>query len=372
MALPVANTLSVYCVKPIRGNEDTNTLKDFRVAGLKMLADAFKRENPNAIINPGTNYFPINWKTHFNHWILSPSQARDLLDRPAMREPSKFLDKLIERSKKGVSTTYDPSFRDLAVELAKPQSMERHNRTLFEYHDKFFSSKLEPAVTVRYDQLRDDILILFQDAAFTKGVPLEAKNRMIALFNSERPHFIENIHDVYVEKSLCVSLQGIVAADPKLFEMLDKEQIPATANSDELTDMFQERILNHKESAIALKVVANLSPLSSAQAISATNSNNNSGSNKRNFTTASSGSNFEKPGKVLRQERQQTAASTSGSATTQQEKPAIAKPGTKNCAFCRAKFPNSVSYMWHNHEFCFRDPKSKCYDSLKASVLPTK
>ena len=371
MALPVANTLSVYCVKPIRGNEDTNTLKDFKVAGLKMLADAFKRENPNAIINPGTNYFPINWKTHFNHWIISPSQARDLLDRPAMREPSKFLDKLIERSKKGVSTTYDPSFRDLAVELAKPQSMERHNRTLFEYHDKFFSSKLEPAVTVRYDQLRDDILLLFQDAAFTKGAPLEAKNRMIALFNTERSHFIENIHDVYVEKSLCVSLQGIVAADPKLFEMLDKEQIPATANSDELTDMFQERILNPKESAIALKVVTNLSPLSSAQTISTTNNNNNSGSNKRDYTS-SSGPNSGKPGKVPRQDRQQTASSTVGSTTTQQTKPAVVKTGLKNCDFCRTKFPNSISCTWHNHEYCFRDPKSKSYDSLKASVPPTK
>ena len=370
MALPLANTLSVYCVKPVRGNEDTLTLKDVKVAGLKMLADAFKRENPNAIINPGTNYFPINWKTHFNHWIISPSQSRDLLDRPAMREPSKFLDKLIERSKKGVSTTYDPSFRDLAVELAKPQSMERHNRTLFEYHDKFFSSKLEPAIAVSYDQLRDEIILLFQDAAFTKGAPLEAKNRMIALFNSERSVFIENIHDVYVEKSLCVSLQGIVAADPKLFEMLDKEQIPATANSDELTDMFQERILNHKESAIALKVVANLSPLSSVQSIPTTN-NNNSGTNKRDYST-STGPTFSKPVKVPRQERHQNASSTVGNTTTQQGKPAAVKAGLKNCEFCRIKFPNSNSFTWHNHDYCFRDPKSKAYDPLKAAVLPTK
>lgn len=372
--MPIANSLAIYHVRAISGAEETHILNEFKVAALRMFQDAYQREHPLAPLPANIQGIPTNWKTHLNHWIISPSKARDILDRPSWgMKAVDFLDKLIERSKKEVNTMYDPSFRDMLVDLTKPQSMDRHNRQLFEYYFKFYVDHLQSFVAQSLDEKAVALAHLLDNAHFNKAPGIELKTNISALLNVEaRAGLSASIRDRFVEKSLCAGLQAIVASDPKLFVNLDKESIPLSASSDDLTDMFQEQILNPKSSNIALKVVNGVSPLSPVVVTSPKANAGHAEPTKagRDFRSKE-GRDFSKSPRTTNSTSSTTSAGTPTTTNSGAGKGTTAVKSS-NCAFCKKTYPNSVSYKWHSNEHCFRNPVSKNYDTVRAATLPTK
>lgn len=374
----IGNPLITYSITPIYGDkEDVKTLTHFKDAVLQYLSDVATKEAVPHFLD-----FPERWKFLLKKWVMQPSRALDLLDRPDYETPTKFCDSLISR-KKSKSEKFSDELRNFLIALSKPQSMDRHAKTIREFSEdffvKFFSDKLMIALSASFDM---NFLPVTTNNTFTRAANL------VDLFTTAREAYLFASIEV-MKKEFLTSfhrhfMMAMVAADTKLFAFLESNQLPLVADPSDFTDWIQEKILDPENSTIFL-TLANQSPLvkvnrTSPAATGNVQSTFRTPNNNSPTTTARTTPNNPPVAPNQKGKGKTSAPSVGGGPPTKTQKGSSgATPNAgghatakRHCVFCFDNFKNSTSYTKHDDNWCFRNPLSPRYDAAKAAVPPTK
>lgn len=372
----IGNPLITYSVSPDSGDkEDVKTLTHFKDAVLQYLSDvATKEAVPNFVV------FPERWKYLLKKWVVQPSRALDLLERPDYETPTKFCESLISR-KKSKSEKFSDELRNFLTALSKPQSMDRHAKTIREFSEDFFtkflSDKLMIVLAARFDL---DFQPVTNNNVFVKATALAE------VFTTAKGAFLRDILDLTKKEFItCFHrhfMMAMVAADTKLFTYLESNQLPLVADPSDFTDWIQEKILEPENSTIFL-CLTNQSPLVKVNRTSPTATGNTQSTGKsQNITSpkASWTAPINPPTAPIQKGRGKISAPVGGGPPPKTQK--ISSGATPNaggnatvkrhCAYCFDHFKNSISYTRHDDNWCYRNPASPKYDSAKAAVPPTK
>jgi hypothetical protein len=197
----------------------------------------------------------------------------------------------------------------------------------------------------------------------------------------------------YTEQNTRLELQGLIAADPDLFQFLDRDQSPADSTASQLTDMFQTKILRGAPNGpyhIMLKTNQNtVSPLvrvnqslagqatasiqagQQAQAHpqpSPSPSLSSKGSGKRGSPIVIGGSS---PGQGSSSSQKKSKyQSITRQPPNNNNNSGGTQPKARFCAYCKSVFPKSKTCDTHYPNKCYRNPQSSLYDAAKAAIPP--
>lgn len=348
---------------------------------------------------------PDNWQSMLKSWCIQDGPAFHAVARKDLASFDAFFEQAIARVKK-VNTTYDASYRDLLVKLSKPLPMDAHYNTLREYYEEFHKKHMLPALVSQIHQTLnfydpdhfkpDDpdnikkLGILHSHKLFNNGKTVEAARDVVSYLSEWRRRKINELsvvnRDVFVDKSICAVMMGMVSADPQLFGYLDANQIPTQANASTLCDWIRDKILDNRafgdEGAnISLRLVDG-SPLTlrakvakpaqpaqptgqpkfpasgrpqPAQPQQHGGGTQGGGGTKRPYAQA------QPRGQTQQQQQQQS----------QKKLKQTNNPAYRHCDFCAKNWPKSNSVHNHNTVDCKRDPKSASYDAVFAAKPPT-
>ena len=362
----VLGNLNTYNAKPITGEEAVDVLQRTKDSALRMMADEALKASPQG------------WKTMLTHWVVTNSDAYYVWLRPDLNSVGEFFDRLIER-KKVSSTLYNDNFHKHILELVKPKSMDSHYIEMYDYHNKVFDNFIISGLSNTLDQqLNIDRLLV--DPIFTRGNGIQIKETLINHRELQKVEIVKQCKTNFTEQSVRLELQALVAADPELFQHLDRDQSPADSTASQLTDMFQTKILRSLPNGpfnIMLKTSQNIvSPLVkvnqslASQATAAINSAqqtqiqhpvsfpNQKGSGKRgNPIIIQSQASQKKARQTIN-----TNNSTNNNNNSSKQK--------KFCNFCKTTYPKSKTCDTHYSSKCYRNPASLLYDAVKAANPP--
>lgn len=378
-------SLQQYNAKPITGEETLDVLLRTKEQAIRMVNDEFAK--------------PINnrqsWSTLLTHWVVNPSEAYNVWSRQGIDVNSveDMFEILISR-KKVSSTLYNDIVYKHLVELAKPKSCDQHFIEMHKHHTKLFDDCYGPALSVALnDNIQFDTIL--EDNVFARGTGLIQAEAIRARIETIKDDILKKAKAEFVEKHTRLELQALVLADPSLLDYLDRDQSPADANSTQLTNWFQSKILRGAPNGpfhIALKTNPNgVSPLSKVPIIVNNNTNtvqthgvqnvvnqpiiNNTNSNIQNHKMKKQKmtQHHQQPTQFVPNNNKVRKVNQSQQPGTQQPSPnvIIKKKPRKFCAFCKTTYPKSKTCDSHYPEKCYRNPQSASYDQAKAAVLPT-
>jgi hypothetical protein len=373
--MKAVDPLTLYGVSVMNGSEDLPTIKHAEDSAMKYLLEMAKKDGqPEGTLF--TNVPAGKWKQYLKAWVVKDSEPFDLLFRPLIVTPTMFFKSLSDRADV-VSKKYSSTLRDLTVKLCKYQSMEAHNRELFEYSDEYYTDRLETSVKAAINTAMILPNNIFADACFNKGPGLAAKNHILAMIDQAADSADKLIHETFCEKFVCEGIMGIMSSDPTLYDHFEVDAKPLEMSSNKLTDMVQERVLRPKHAKIAMKIeggnalqiqpqpkiFASQPQLAAQQPFAAT-----------------AGQVAAPVGGLSRKQKREMKFGTgqlSGQQTTKKvkvlngdAKPANQAPklGKRLCTFCDTHWPNSISRTWHGDSYCKRNPASPKYDSVVAKT----
>lgn len=371
--------LTLYGVSVINGSEDLPTIKHAEDSAMKYLFEMAKKdEQPEGTLF--TNVPAGKWKQYLKPWVVKDSEPFDLLFRPLIVNPTMFFKSLSDRADV-VSKKYSSAFRDLTVKLCKYQSMEAHNRELFEYSDEYYTDRLETTVKSAIATAITLPPNVFADACFNKGPGLAAKNLILATLEQSVVTADKLIHEAFCEKFVCEGIMGIMASDHTLYDHFEVDAKPLEMSSNKLTDMVQERVLRPKHAKIAMKVEGgNVLQIQPQPRLFAQQQQQPAA--QQPFAAIAGGQVATTTGVALsRKQKREAKYGTTGQATTVKktkglnggaQKPANqqAAPifGKRLCNYCNNNWPTSVSRTWHDDSWCKRNPASTKYDSVYAKT----
>lgn len=369
----IGNPLVTYSVTPVDGLEDISTLTHFQNAVVKYMLDTVKRE-------PGYEEgmtFPDNWKYLLSKWVKPLSRASNILDRPDYKTPAKFCEILISR-KTSKSEKFDDKLRTFLVSLANPKSMDQHVKIIYDFlelfWDKYFTEKFLIHLTEQFDTSFNTVTT---NGSFKGGIA--------QAFGEARTSFLRkslaSLKDEFMTIFLRHFMMAMVAADGKLFALLENSQMPLTADPSDFADWIQEKICDANNSNIFL-TLSTQSPLVSLKnsTYGAISSNTTPRITTSSNTTAAgntqkTGSNQSKkthssgspgivgpPQKIVKYNNNSAPHGGRGGLNPA---PVVQKkqPGNRYCKYCFDHWSNvSISHTLHDPPFCKRDPGSPKYD----------
>ena len=376
--------LTLYGVSVITGNEDLPTIKHAEDSAMKYLLEMAKKDEQGE----GTLFTNVpagKWKQYLKSWVLKDSEPFDILFRPLIISPMMFFKALSDRADV-VSKKYSSALRDLTVKLTKYQTMDAHNRELYEYSDEYYADRLEPTVKAAISTAITLPPNVFADASFNKGPGLLAKNTILALLDQAAVTADKLIHEAFCEKFVCEGIMGIMASDQTLFDHFEVDARPLEMTSNQLTDMVQERILRPKHAKIAMKldggnvlqIQPHLRPMAPTQQQQLPTQQpyamgGNGGApngmplltrkQKREIKYGTLGNGV--AGQPTGQPSTKKIRSPSGTPKPANQTP---KLGTRLCNFCNANWPNSTEKTWHDDSHCRRNPVSPKYNAYHAKT----
>lgn len=381
---------------PFSGKEEKSKLEHFETAATSHLLAIAAKELPLGVLG-----YPENWKFHLSSWVEKNTTAEDVLNRFDIKTPKSFFSTLIARATSS-STIYDASFHRFLGKISQHESMDKHMTTCYNHFDKFFDKSMRADLEAKVSELYV-IQDLLDEAVMTRSQDgRELRQRFIDRRVAQISSIIAVVKEEFIEKMLCTIAQGMIAADPSLFRCLEPNQIPINANSHDLSEWFQVRILDAKNAKIAfrtsatnpLQVIPKESVKSSERIETPTlmlqnrqerrqgyvaninNNNNNNGYQHKNNNNINS----PRPQNVVQQRGgappsngqpgKQPYQAPSHQATNGQPP---SKKVRRHCNWCAANFP---TFKWniqtHNQEDCYRDTAGKYYDAAKAAYPPKK
>jgi hypothetical protein len=377
--------LTLYGVSIITGNEDLPTIKHAEDSAMKYLLEMAKKDEQGE----GTLFTNVpagKWKQYLKSWVLKDSEPFDILFRPLINSPSMFFKALSDRADV-VSKKYSSALRDLTVKLTKYQTMDAHNRELYEYSDEFYADRLESTVKAAISTAITLPANVFADASFNKGPGLLAKNTILALVDQAAVTADKVIHDAFCEKFVCEGIMAIMSSDPTLYDHFEVDAKPLEMSSNKLTDMVQERILRPKHAKIAMKLDGGNTlqaqpqqrPIAQQQLyaqqpfvalggqVAAPNgaASQLSRKQKRELKYGPSGNGTAQPQGGNGQYSAKRTKSADGTAKPASQGP---KLGKRLCNFCHANWPNSTEKTWHDDPYCKRNPASPKFNAAHAKT----
>lgn len=379
--------LTLYGVSTITGNEDLPTIKHAEDSAMKYLLGMAKKDEQGE----GTLFTNVpagKWKQYLKSWVLKDSEPFDILFRPLITSPMMFFKALSDRADV-VSKKYSSALRDLTVKLTKYQTMDAHNRELYEYSDEYYADRLESTVKAAISTAITLPPNVFADASFNKGPGLLAKNTILALLDQAAVTADKLIHEAFCEKFVCEGIMGIMASDQTLFDHLEVDARPLEMTSNQLTDMVQERILRPKHAKIAMKldggnalqiqphvrpmalatIQQQLPPIIQQAFVGGGNVGGLNGApplsrkQKRDLKYGTLGNGA--AGQPAGQPSTKKMRSPSGTSKPANQAP---KLGKRLCNFCNANWPNSIERTWHDDSYCKRNPVSPKYNANLAKT----
>jgi hypothetical protein len=372
--------LTLYGVSVIMGNEDLPTIKHAEDSAMKYLLEMAKKDE-QAEGTLFTNVPAGKWKQYLKSWVSKDSEPFDILFRPLVISPTMFFKALSDRADV-VSKKYSSASRDLTVKLTKYQTMDAHNRELYEYSDEYYADRLESTVKAAISTAITLPPNVFADASFNKGPGLLAKNTILALLDQAAVTADKLIHEAFCEKFVCEGIMGIMASDQTLFDHFEVDARPLEMTSNQLTDMVQERILRPKHAKIAMKLdggnalqiqpqVRPNAPVQQQQQPSVIGGNVGapngapplSRKQKRERKYGTLGN--EIAGQPAGQPSTKKIRSLSGAPKPANQTP---KLGPRLCSYCNANWPTCTSRTWHDDAFCKRNPASPKYNATLAKT----
>jgi hypothetical protein len=368
------------------GNEDLPTIKHAEDSAMKYLLEMAKKDE-QAEGTLFTNVPAGKWKQYLKSWVLKDSEPFDILFRPLIVSPTMFFKALSDRADV-VSKKYSSALRDLTVKLTKYQTMDAHNRELYEYSDEYYADRLESTIKAAISTAITLPANVFADASFNKGPGLLAKNTILALLDQAAVAADKLIHEAFCEKFVCEGIMGIMASDQTLYDHFEVDARPLEMTSNQLTDMVQERILRPKHAKIAMKLdggnalqiqphVRPIAPLQQqqlpplAQQPFAMGGNGDASigaphlsrkqKRERKFGTLGNGV----AGQPTGQPATKKIKSPTGAPKPANQTP---KLGKRLCSYCNANWPTCTSRTWHDDAYCMRNPASPKYNATLAKT----
>ena len=392
--LPVQNFLAQNGLQALNGKTESEAdllnFKDHAARYFKAYCDKNNMQGKD---------LPDNWQSMLKGWCVLDGPAYHAVARKDLTSFNVFFDQAIARVKK-VNTTYDASWRDLLLKLAKPLPMDAHYNALREYYEDFYKKNILPASITQIHQIlnfadpdhskaTDDeptkkLGILASHKLFTNKQTAEASKEVVSYIGEWRRRKVTELANVnmnlYVDKSICAVMMGMVSADPQLFGYLDANQIPTQANASQLCDWIRDKILDNRifgdEGALISLKLDGSNPLTlrakikppTVVAPSATPRQPNPARQQPPQPA------YQPPGGAKRTYQQAQPYGQRGGPQPQQtalKKTKTTNPALRHCAFCAKKYPKSNSVNNHNTVDCRRDPTSASYDAIFAAKPPT-
>jgi hypothetical protein len=363
------NPLTLYGIVPLTGKEDINTLTGAKEASMKYLGELVRKDPTLA---QDALWPPTTWKQYLTPWVITGSRAHDVLNRLDLDSPLVFFEKLIGRNKVE-SSMYSSDFRDLAVKLSKPQSMDVHNVEIHEYAASLFDKKMKDVLEAKIiGQLGFGNLL--DGGYFIDGEGLDLKRSILLKATQDVQSIVDDSKRIFIEAFKCNVMMGIVAADPALFQSLEKNQVANDAKSSDLTDWIQERILDDKQgSSFKISLKCNegvVSPLTIVKNVVAQpiNNNNRPQQQQQQQQLLQNAGQVGTPALSKKQKRGIIGKSNPG--TAQKKAKVAGAIGPYKCSYCFANYPNSSAKTYHDDQFCKRNPNSPKYDKVFAATPP--
>lgn len=383
------NVLNTFSVTPIYGGdaEDISVLTHFKKSVLQFLRDVVARD---AIQNYDKSY-PENWKVLLRIWVRPNSKAAELLERPDFKDPTKFCDTLIARKTK-TSEKFSLELRTFLIALSIPASMDAHTKTIVEFAITFFDKFILERYKIRVGQDFDTslaplLLVNGWKAAFTNSLEACKLDFVSKTVESMKEEFVSIFHRHF--------MLAMVSADTRLWNLLDSNQQPLTADPSELANWIQTKMLDPESFNIFLTLTGQ-SPLIKASGFGKP-SNPSGGGGSSNITSPHPGSRGNpqpqpqptpKPASQGKPSNTKKTGAPSGGGGGGSNKTAKIASGTtpsgggnnssrRFCHFCYnaklvcANGQPSVSHTRHDDAYCQRNPASARYDAAFAKLPPT-
>jgi hypothetical protein len=238
--------------KPLDGTEEKAALENWVVQVKAYLQVTYKDRNPG-VENLVYIEKPNDWTHVLTPWVLEGSDPAELLLRPGITQ-AEFYETLLKRCKPQ-SAIVDSSFRDFIVQSCTPHSIDRHYRDIYNFASNFFDTEMKQRLD-DHQTLALTIPILTDptgplSATKTNTAPVAARVRdelaVVKLKN------LETTKAVFVARFCSLYLQGMLSADPALYQLLEPNQIPMESTSPQIVEMVHTKILKPKNAYIALR-----------------------------------------------------------------------------------------------------------------------
>ena len=382
------NVLNTFSVTPIYGGdtEDISVLTHYKKSVLQFLRDVVARD---AIPNYDKTY-PENWKVLLRIWVKPNSKAAELLERPDFKDPSKFCDTLIARKTK-TSEKFSLELRAFLIALSLPASMDAHTKTIVEFAISFFDKFVLERYTIRVGLDFDTSMGPLQQVTGWKAAFTQSLDACKVVFVKKA---VESMKEEFVSIFHRHFMLAMVSADTRLWNLLDSNQQPLTADPSDLANWIQTKMLDPDSFNIFLTLTGQ-SPLIKASGFGKPSSGGGGGGSST-ITSPHPGSRGNpqpqptpKPAQGNPNPKKTGAPSSGGGGgggsnktakTTTTGTPSGGGGGNASRRFCKfcynaklvcANGQPSISHTRHDDAYCQRNPTSPRYDAAYAKLPPT-
>lgn len=238
--------------KPMDGTEEKASLENYLTQAKSYLQTYWKEKNPG-VENLVYENNPPDWTHVLTPWVLEGSDPAELLLRPGITQ-AEFYDTMLKRCKPQ-SAIVDGQFRDFIVQTCTPQSIDKQYRDIYNFASNFYESELHQKLD-DLNTLALTLPILVDPTgplmtAKTNPAPIVARIReelqaaKVKIQQTNKVTFVQRFSSLY--------LQGMLSADPSLFQLFEPNQVPMESTPPQIVEMIHTKILKPKNSLIALR-----------------------------------------------------------------------------------------------------------------------